>query len=413
MTESKSAWTTYRSFISADPTLSKRIAALTEADFARSEPFAVRRSKQLPGMTILPTTTIGSFPQTKEIRSLRNQLKKQKITKAEYNAAIDQQIAHMIGIQEGLGLDILVHGEPERTDMVEFFAQQMDGMLFSQNGWVQSFGSRCVRPPIFWNDITRPTPMTVREFVVAQKLTKKPVKGMLTGPVTILNWSFPRADISRKEQAMQIGLALQDEIADLEKAGCVVIQVDEPALREAMPLRSDKKEEYLKWAVDSFRLSQARAKSETQIHTHMCYCEFADCMDAIDRLDTDVNSIENARSDNATLIAFSDIGYTKSLGPGTYDIHSPVVPPVSFIEDKLRSFLKCMDTKNLVVNPDCGLKTRAWPETIEALQNMVTATASIRSQLDASNKLVHSKKRQMSPHLEEKSTKLMRGVVDL
>jgi 5-methyltetrahydropteroyltriglutamate--homocysteine methyltransferase len=264
--------------------------------------------------------------------------------------------------------------------MVEFFGQQMEGMLFTQNGWVQSFGSRCVRPPIIWADVHRPSAMTVREFKVAQNLTDKPVKGMLTGPVTILNWSFPRSDISRKIQAFQIGLAIQDEIADLEKAGCIVIQVDEPALREAMPLRSDKKQEYLDWAVDAFRLSTANAKNETQIHTHMCYCEFHDCMDAIDKLDTDVNSIENARSDNATLIAFRSIGYTKDLGPGTYDIHSPVVPPVDSFVEKINGFLDCMDSKNLVINPDCGLKTRTWPESIGALKNMVEATHKIRQE---------------------------------
>jgi len=378
----KKAWTKYQAALSADQTISKRIASLTEADFTRAEVYSVRRKKQLPGLPVLPTTTIGSFPQTKEIRSLRNQLKKNKITKEEYNASIDKQISFMIGVQEALGLDIFVHGEPERTDMVEFFAQQMDGMLFSQNGWVQSFGSRCVRPPIFWNDISRPAAMTTREFEVAQKQTKKPVKGMLTGPVTILNWSFPRVDISRREQAMQIGLAIRKEIADLEKSGCMVIQVDEPALREAMPLRNSQKEEYLKWTVDSFRLATAGAKSETQIHTHMCYCEFADCMEAIDRMDTDVNSIENARSDDATLRAFRDIGYGKGLGPGTYDIHSPVVPPVDFIEKKLKSFLECVEVENLVVNPDCGLKTRAWPETIAAIKNMVEATKNVRANLD-------------------------------
>ena len=416
----------------------ERVDALTEKDFSREEPYEVRypvtvfnahyncneifvnsmslelslsfsvflsqlrRKMQLKGVPLLPTTTIGSFPQTREIRNLRTQLKKGTITLEEYNAAIDKQIAYTIGIQEALGLDILVHGEAERTDMVEFFAQKMDGMLFSSNGWVQSFGSRCVRPPIIWNDISRAAPMTTREFSVAQSLTDKPVKGMLTGPVTILNWSFPRADISRKIQAMQIALAIRDEIADLEKAGCTVIQVDEPALREGMPLRPAKKEEYLTWAVDSFRLSTSGAKSETQIHTHMCYCEFNDCMEAIDRLDTDVNSIENARSDNATLLAFKRIGYTKGLGPGTYDIHSPVVPPVDFIKAKLESFLECIEIEKLYVNPDCGLKTRAWPETIGALRNMIAANDGVRAKLglptsasqfkSASNKFHEDKK---------------------
>ena len=273
-----------------------------------------------------------------------------------------------------------VHGEAERTDMVEFFAQQMEGMLFTSHGWVQSFGSRCVRPPIFWNDIVRPTPMTVREFEVAQKLTKKPVKGMLTGPITILNWSFPRADITRKEQAFQIGLCIRDEIADLEVAGCRVIQVDEPALREGMPLRAGAKDEYLHWAVDSFRLATAGAINETQIQTHMCYCEFKDCMGAIDRMDTDVNSIENSRSDNATLEAFRSFGYDKGFGPGTYDIHSPVVPSVQHQKEKIESFLEVLEVDNVVVNPDCGLKTRTWPETISALRNMVAATETVRAE---------------------------------
>ena len=374
-------WTNYRAAVvnGSNPVVLSRTKDLVESDFCRSEPFTIRRPKQLKSVKVaLPTTTIGSFPQTAEVRRLRSQYKRGIISEDEYNALIDQQIALAIGIQEGLGLDILVHGESERTDMVEFFGQKLDGMLFSRHGWVQSFGSRCVRPPIIWADVFRPHPMTVREFRVAQKLTDKPVKGMLTGPVTILNWSFPRSDISRKEQAMQIGLAIQDEICDLEAAGCIVIQVDEPALREGMPMRQAKKQEYLDWAVDSFRLATAKTESATQIHTHMCYCEFQDCMEAIDKMDTDVNSIENARNDNATLRAFKKLGYKKDLGPGTYDIHSPVVPTVKFIEEKLKSFLECMEMKRLVVNPDCGLKTRTWPETIAALKNMVEATRNVR-----------------------------------
>jgi 5-methyltetrahydropteroyltriglutamate--homocysteine methyltransferase len=381
LNEHAASWESYRAVVGANKDVQTRLAGLTEADFCRQEPFESRRKKQLVGLPLLPTTTIGSFPQTKEIRSLRFKLKNGTLTQEQYNAQIDIQIGYAIGVQEALGLDILVHGEGERTDMVEFFAQQMDGMLFSTNGWVQSFGSRCVRPPIFWSDISRPKPMTTREFEVAQNLTKKPVKGMLTGPVTILNWSFPRADVSRKEQAMQIALAIRDEIADLEKVGCTVVQVDEPALREAMPLRASEKVIYLTWTVDSFRLATAGAANETQIHTHMCYCEFGDCMDAIDRLDTDVNSIENARSDNATLIAFRDIGYTKDLGPGTYDIHSPVIPTQEFILQKIESFLACIPVERLVINPDCGLKTRTWDETIGALQNMVAATLTARAQL--------------------------------
>jgi len=382
--DASTKWKCYSTALATDKSVANRVSALTRADFNRPEAFSERRKQQLQGLPILPTTTIGSFPQTKEIRSLRNQFKRDKINKHEYETKIDQQIALMIGIQEGLGLDILVHGEPERTDMVEFFGQQMDGILFSQNGWVQSFGSRCVRPPIFWSDISRPTAMTVREYKVAQTLTKKPVKGMLTGPVTLLNWSFPRVDVSRKEQAYQLALGIRDEITDLEAAGCKVIQVDEPALREAMPLRKSAKDEYLTWTVDSFKLATSGSASSVQIHTHMCYCEFEDCMDAIDRMDTDVNSIENARSDDATLLAFRDIGYDKGLGPGTYDIHSPVVPPVFFIEKKIQSFLDAgVSKENLVINPDCGLKTRNWPETIGALKAMVEATANIRIKISA------------------------------
>ncbi|KAG7345812.1 methionine synthase B12-independent [Nitzschia inconspicua] len=357
----------------------------TEQDFVRSEPFEKRHEKQGLGGPVLPTTTIGSFPQTKEIRRLRSQYRSGKITKAVYEAGIDKQIAYAIGIQEALGLDILVHGEAERTDMVEFFAHQMTGLLFTSNGWVQSFGSRCVRPPIIWTDIQRPYPMTVREFTVAQELTEKPVKGMLTGSITILNWSFPRIDISREEQAFQLALAIRQEVKDLEKAGCRVIQVDEPALREGMPLRQQGRESYLRWAVDAFRLATGGAKSETQIHTHMCYCEFKDCMGAIDRMDTDFNSIENSRSDNATLEAFVDIGYNKGFGPGVYDIHSPVIPTVDFMESKIKGFFTCLPVNQLIVNPDCGLKTRTWPETIDSLKNMVEATAKVRAQILASS----------------------------
>jgi len=352
-----------------------------EKDLVRPESYAQRRPTQLVDVPLLPTTTIGSFPQTAAVRRLRTQWKKGTLTKEEYEAAIDQQIAYAIGIQEALGLDILVHGEAERTDMVEFFAHQMKGMLFTTNGWVQSFGSRCVRPPIFWTDITRPEPMTVREFKVAQALTAKPVKGMLTGPITILNWSFPRVDISRKEQAFQLAKCIRQEIQDLENAGCRVIQVDEPALREGMPLRPATKDVYLKWAVDAFRLSTAVAKGPTQIHTHMCYCEFKDCMGAIDRMDTDVNSIENARNGNETLEAFLAIKYQKGFGPGVYDIHSPVVPPVKFLECKIKSFLTCLEPTKIVVNPDCGLKTRSWPEVIDSLKNMVEATSAVRAEL--------------------------------
>ncbi|KAI9907838.1 hypothetical protein PsorP6_016594 [Peronosclerospora sorghi] len=377
----KKAWSYYYEKNPAKETVQSRLAAVTEADFKRPAPFAERRPLQLKGLPVLPTTTIGSFPQTPQIRALRRKLKQGEITLEHYRAKIDEQIAFNIGVQEALGLDILVHGEPERTDMVEYFAEKLNGFAFTQNGWVQSYGSRCVRPPIIFADLERPVDMTVREFAIAQSFTTKPVKGMLTGPVTILNWSFPRKDISRKDQAFQLALCLRDEVSDLEVAKCAVIQVDEPALREGMPLKPSKKDEYLKWAVDAFRLSTAVAKNETSIHTHMCYCEFADCMHAIDAIDADVNSIENARSDDETIREFKAIGYTRYLGPGTYDIHSPVVPPKDDIVKKLKSFLNLLPAKQVVVNPDCGLKTRKWPETIAALRNMVDATLEVRASL--------------------------------
>lgn len=379
--EAKKVWANYYEKNPAKAVVQERLAAVTEADFKRPSVFAERRPHQHKGLPVLPTTTIGSFPQTPQIRALRRKLKAGEITLTHYQAKIDEQIAFNIGIQEALGLDILVHGEPERTDMVEYFAEKLQGFAFTQNGWVQSYGSRCVRPPIIFADLVRPTDMTVREFVVAQSFTAKPVKGMLTGPVTILNWSFPRQDISRKEQAYQLALCLRDEVADLEAAKCSIIQVDEPALREGMPLKPAKKEEYLTWAVDAFRLSTAVAKNETSIHTHMCYCEFADCMHAIDAIDADVNSIENARSDDETIRSFKAIGYQRDLGPGTYDIHSPVVPPKEEIVNKLKSFLALLPASQVVVNPDCGLKTRKWPETIAALRNMVDATLEVRASL--------------------------------
>lgn len=280
LSDHESAW---QGFVEARQTsqsssVGDRVKTIQPGDFRRVVGYSVRRKQQLKGLPLLPTTTIGSFPQTNAIRRIRAAWKKGLLSDADYQAAMDQFIAYCIGVQETLGLDILVHGEPERTDMVEFFGEQLDGILFTQHGWVQSFGSRCSRPPVFWNDISRPRAMTTREFKVAQSLTDKPVKGMLTGPITILNWSFPRIDIAPEEQAFQIALCIRDEIHDLEEAGCRVIQVDEPALREGMPFREKERNEYLRWAVDAFRLSTAGAKSETQIHTHMCYCEFKGCM---------------------------------------------------------------------------------------------------------------------------------------
>lgn len=374
------AWAGFAASRTVDTASSDRIKGLTAESFSRPAPFQERLKEQIKalGLPVLPTTTIGSFPQTAAVRKLRREFKSGAMSQVDYEKAIDQQIAYAIGIQEALGLDILVHGEAERTDMVEFFGQQLEGFAFTLNGWVQSYGSRCVRPPIIYGDVSRPAAMTAREFKVAQALTSRPVKGMLTGPVTILNWSFVRTDVSRKEQAFQIALALSDEVADLEAAGCKVIQVDEPALREGLPLKAEKKQEYLKWSVESFLLATAVAKPQTSIHTHMCYCDFEDCMEAIDKLDTDVNSIENARSDNSTLQSFREFDYKKGLGPGLYDIHSPVVPTVGDLQTKLEGFLKVLPKEQVVCNPDCGLKTRTWPQVLGALRNMVEATKNVR-----------------------------------
>lgn len=281
---------------------------------------------------------------------------------------------------------MLVHGEFERTDMVEYFGQQLAGFAFTEHGWVQSYGSRYVRPPIIYGDVARPQPMTVREFQVAQALTKKPVKGMLTGPVTILNWSFPRADLSRQEQAFQIALALREEVADLEAAGAQVIQIDEPALREGLPLKLERWSEYLSWAVDAFRLAAAIAQPQTQIHTHMCYCEFGDIIKDIERLDADVISIENSRSNNRTLQEVTAAGYAHQIGNGVYDIHSPVVPTTEQLVQQLQSGITNLPLRQIWVNPDCGLKTRRWEEVVPALTNMVEAAKILREEANANAK---------------------------
>jgi 5-methyltetrahydropteroyltriglutamate--homocysteine methyltransferase len=370
----------FRAFAPRDAALSARLAALDDGVFSRSEDFQQRRAKQIP-LPLFPTTTIGSFPQTKEIRQLRAQFKNGQISPEQYHDRIDAWIAYTIGVQEGLGLDVLVHGEFERSDMVEYFAQEMTGFAFTENGWVQSYGSRYVRPPIIYADVTRPEPMTVREFERAQSFTNKPVKGMLTGPVTILNWSFPRLDIERREIAYQIGLALRDEITDLEAAGARVVQVDEPALREGLPFKADRWQEYLTWAVDSFRLATGGAQSATQIHTHMCYAEFGDIIDAIDRMNADVISIENARSDDETLRELAEYQYDREVGPGVYDVHSPVVPDEAQVVEKLRSFARHLPPERIWVNPDCGLKTRGWQEVLPSLENLVRAAHEVRAEL--------------------------------
>ena len=325
-----------------------------------------------------PTTTIGSFPQTTEIRGLRLDFKKGNLDASHYRTGIAEHIKQAIVEQERLGLDVLVHGEAERNDMVEYFGEHLDGFIFTQNGWVQSYGSRCVKPPVVIGDVSRPQAITVEWAKYAQSLTDKPVKGMLTGPVTILCWSFPREDVSRETIAKQIALALRDEVADLEAAGIGIIQIDEPALREGLPLKRSDWDAYLQWGVEAFRLNAAVAKDDTQIHTHMCYCEFNDIMDSIAALDADVITIETSRSDMELLESFEVFEYPNEIGPGVYDIHSPNVPSVEWIEALLEKAAQRIPAERLWVNPDCGLKTRGWPETRAALANMVQAARNLR-----------------------------------
>ena len=354
---------------------------LKASDFERPEPFKRRFALQQKALNLplFPTTTIGSFPQTQDVRSMRRMFRSGHISKLAYDVFIAEKIREVIKIQEELGLDVLVHGEFERTDMVEFFGIQMKGFAFTKNGWVQSYGSRCVRPPIIYGDVSRPEPMTVNEVRYAQEQTDRPVKGMLTGPITILNWSFVRTDIPRRDVAYQIALALRDEVADLEKAGISIIQVDEPALREGLPLKRRQRRAYLNWAVKAFRLSTSGVRPETQIHTHMCYSDFNDIIEAISDMDADVISIENARSRGELLDVFKEYKYDKCIGPGVYDIHSRRVPPVEEMVELLEECLKRGIKKQLLwVNPDCGLKTRDWPETRKALSNMVRAAGIMR-----------------------------------
>lgn len=375
----KSKQEEFYKFSPANSELQTKLRNLKSDDFERSLPYSERITRQL-SLPPFPTTTIGSFPQTSEVRQLRVKLKRGEITLAEYQAAIDAQIANCIKIQEEAGVDVLVHGEFERTDMVEFFGQQLSGYAFTEHGWVQSYGSRYVRPPLIYGDITRTQPMTIREFKYAQSLTKKPVKGMLTGPVTMINWSYTRTDISRQEQAYQIALALRDEVADLEAAGAKIIQIDEPALREGLPLKQERWNEYLSWAVDSFKLSAGIAKPETQIHTHMCYSEFGDIITHIERLDADVLSIENSRSNNETLYELTDGGYSKQVGNGVYDVHSPAVPTTEQMLSQLRTGIANLPVEQIWVNPDCGLKTRRWEEVIPSIKNMVNAAKVLREE---------------------------------
>ncbi|EOD8957895.1 5-methyltetrahydropteroyltriglutamate--homocysteine S-methyltransferase [Providencia stuartii] len=362
--------------------VNQRLQGIRKGDAERNSPYEIRAQRQRErfNLPLWPTTTIGSFPQTSEIRTLRLDFKKGNLDKTHYRTSISEHIKQAIKEQELLDIDVLVHGEAERNDMVEYFGEHFDGYVFTQNGWVQSYGSRCVKPPVIIGDISRPEAITVEWAKYAQSLTEKPVKGMLTGPVTILCWSFPREDISRETIAKQIALALRDEVDDLQKAGIGIIQIDEPALREGLPLRKDEWAEYLNWAVEAFKLSAAIADDDTQIHTHMCYCEFNDIMDSIAALDADVITIETSRSDMELLDAFEDFHYPNEIGPGVYDIHSPNVPNVEWIVALLRKAAKRVPVERLWVNPDCGLKTRGWTETRQSLANMVEAAKRLRSE---------------------------------
>ncbi|QDC23299.1 5-methyltetrahydropteroyltriglutamate--homocysteine S-methyltransferase [Georgenia yuyongxinii] len=356
------------------------VAALTEADLTRA-PYLERQAAQAVrfDLPLLPTTTIGSFPQTKAIRRARTALRRGELDHAGYEAVMREEIEQVVRLQERLGLDVLVHGEPERNDMVQYFAELLDGFATTEHGWVQSYGSRCTRPPILWGDVARPAPMTVRWVGHAASLTDKPVKGMITGPVTTLAWSFVRDDQPLAETATQLALALRQEVADLQAAGIGIIQVDEPALRELVPLRRADKEAYLAWSVPAFKLATAVAAPDTQIHTHLCYSEFAVVLDAIDHLDADVTSIEAARSGMEILPAIHERGFERAIGPGVYDIHSLRVPSVEAITDQLAAAVAAIPARQLWVNPDCGLKTRRYEEVVPALTNLVAAARAVRA----------------------------------
>jgi 5-methyltetrahydropteroyltriglutamate--homocysteine methyltransferase len=362
------------------PPTQARLAALEEADFQRAEPFAARWPQQQArlGLPPFPTTTIGSFPQSGEVRAMRARLRAGTLTAAAYETWVQGKMDALIAQQEAIGLDVLVHGEFERTDMVEYFAAQLGGFIVTEHGWVQSYGSRCVRPPIIVGDVYRPHAMTVATSTYAQSRTQRPLKGMLTGPVTILNWSFPREDIPRAAVCTQIALALRDEVADLEAAGIPIIQIDEPALREGLPLRRAEWEAYLTWAVRAFRLASAGVRAATQIHTHMCYAEFNDIIEAIKALDADVISIEHSRSNEELLRAFTAHGYAQMIGPGVYDVHSPAVPQTEAMVQRLQHAARVLGAEVLWVNPDCGLKTRSEAEVWPALTNMVAAARIMR-----------------------------------
>jgi 5-methyltetrahydropteroyltriglutamate--homocysteine methyltransferase len=366
-----------------NPSVRDRVKALTEDDARRASPFEVRREAQRSrlDLPLFPTTTIGSYPQTAEIRQARKELREGQIDRAEYDRRMRSEIDRVIGFQEEIGLDVLVHGEPERNDMVQYFAEQMEGYVFTQNAWVQSYGSRYVRPPIIYGDVSRPHPMTTDWIAYGQSRTDKPVKGMLTGPVTMLQWSFVRDDQPRSATCEQLALAIRDEVEDLEAEDIKVIQVDEPAIREGLPLRRDRWKDYLEWAVYSFRVATSVVRDETQIHTHMCYSDFGDIMEQIQGMDADVLLIEAARSRMELLHDWERTGYAQEIGPGVYDIHSPRVPSTEEMLELLQAAAKVLEPEQIWVNPDCGLKTRAWPEVEAALRNMVQAAKQLREEL--------------------------------
>ena len=370
---------------SYDPEVSKRVSEITDQDFTRLPDFFEREKiqKDVFKLPLLSTTTIGSFPQTLDVKTNRSAFRKGEISESEYVDFNRKKIAECVKLQEEIGLDVLVHGEYERNDMVEYFGQQLNGYLFTEKAWVQSYGTRCVKPPIIWGDVSRPEPMTVSWSVYAQSLTDHPMKGMLTGPVTILNWSFPREDISVKESTYQIALAIRDEVLDLEANGIHIIQIDEAALREKLPLRkSDCYCEYLDWAIPAFRLVHSKVKPETQIHTHMCYSEFTDIIPAIDDMDADVITFEASRSDLLILDSLKENHFKTEVGPGVYDIHSPRVPSVEEIKTALNKMLDKIEIEKLWVNPDCGLKTRGNEETTASLKNLVAAAKELREVKD-------------------------------
>ena len=369
-----------RSALIHNEKVKQRVAAITEKDTQRINDFSVRKLKQREALHLpmFPTTTIGSFPQTTEVRSWRAKFKKGELTQEQYDDLIAKETTEAIRWQEETGIDVLVHGEFERNDMVEYFGEQLDGFTFSKNGWVQSYGSRCVKPPIIYGDVIRPAPMTLRWTSYAQSLTKQWVKGMLTGPVTILQWSFVRNDQRRSETCTQIALAIRDEVVDLEKAGIKIIQIDEPAIREGLPLRKENWQEYLQWAVGAFRISASGVQDETQIHTHMCYSEFNDIIQNIADMDADVITIECSRSQMELLDAFADFKYPNEIGPGVYDIHSPRVPSKAEMVALMEKAKAVVSAGQLWVNPDCGLKTRHWDETKKALVEMVDAAKELR-----------------------------------